>query len=105
MTLPEPPTARRSLWFDGPDRPVGGTTHVKAADEGELETRHYIGVTPLGRLHLTAGPHRADAFTHPPTEPLTIDNGVWVYPVSAEIAAEWDLDDEDDMDEGELLHG
>jgi len=74
-----------------------------AAAAVELETRHYIGVTPLGRLHLTLGPDHPDKFVDPqgrrvpPTEPLPTKNGACLlYPVSAEIAAEWDLDDEEE---------
>lgn len=66
-----------------------------------METRHYIGVTPLGRLHITAGPDEPDAFRDeagrliPPTEPIPTRNGVaMLYPVSAEIAAEWDNEDD-----------
>lgn len=61
-----------------------------------LETRHYIGVTPLGRLHMTFGPGEPHTFKLPPHEPFTLDNGVVVFPVSAEVAAEWDLDDDED---------
>jgi hypothetical protein len=63
-----------------------------------LETRHYIGVTELGRLHMTLGPDEPSKFRTPPTEPLTLENGEVLYPVSAEVAAEWDLDDLDDQD-------
>jgi hypothetical protein len=69
----------------------------------DLETRHYIGLTPLGRLHVTFGPdHPAKFAKVPPHEPLPLNAGVVVYPVSAEIAAEWTADDED---AGEPLGG
>ena len=81
------------------------TDHTPPADldEAGMETRHYIGVTPIGRLHMTIGPAHPDTFRDPagelvpPTQPLPTANGAgWVYPVSAEIAAEWDLDDDED---------
>lgn len=73
----------------------------------ELETRHYIGVTPIGlRMHVTYGPDDPDKFRDPTgqlvsaTEPIpTRDGATLLYPVSAEVAAEWDYDPDDEPDE------
>jgi hypothetical protein len=64
--------------------------------DAQLETRHYIGVTPMGRLHMTLGPDEPSKFKTPPHEPLTLENGSVLFLVSAEVAEEWDMDDEDD---------
>jgi hypothetical protein len=60
--------------------------------------RHYIGVTPLGRLHLTVTPGPS-GFATRPTEPVTLPGGNVLYPVSAEVAAEWDADPDVDLDD------
>ena len=65
------------------------------ADTQQLETRHYIGVTEMGRMHVTFGPDTPDKFKTPPHQPLTMKNGAVLFPVSAEVAEEWDYDDED----------
>ena len=61
------------------------------------ETRHYIGITELGRLHMTLGPADPAKFKTPATEPITVGSDT-LYPVSAEVAEEWTSDDEDEAD-------
>jgi hypothetical protein len=54
------------------------------------ETRHYIGLTRNGnRLSLAAGPGRPEQFEMGPHEPIDLGEGLWVYPVTQEIADEW----------------
>lgn len=65
----------------------------------ELETRHYIGVTPLGRMHATLGPGEPSSFTLAATEPIPVGD-TWLYPVSFEVAEEWDSFDEESDEAG-----
>ena len=76
----------------------------------DLRTRHYIGLTDMRRLHMRLDADDPAEFKTPPTEPLTLENGSVLYPVSGEVAAEWDshddapdllreLDDDEDGDD------
>lgn len=61
------------------------------------ETRHYIAVTPIGRMHTVLGPAPAESFKLDPREPIPLGETL-AYPVSAEIAQAWTAD-EDEEDE------
>ena len=68
------------------------------------ETRHYIALTPLGRMHTVIGPAPTDSFKLDPREPIPLGEAL-AYPVSAAIAdaymADDDEDDEDDDEDDE----
>ena len=60
-----------------------------------LETRYYIALSGGMRVMWKLGPGEPDQFTTDPRDPAPFDGG-WAYPVSAEIAAEWTRDDNND---------
>jgi hypothetical protein len=66
----------------------------------QQETRHYIGLYgETGRMHAVMGPDDPSSFKLPRHEPLPMADGTCMYPVSAEIAKAWELDDEDALPE------
>lgn len=58
------------------------------------ETRYYIGLAELGRMSMKLGP----AEFAEPIRPITLENGVEMFPVSREVHDEY-LGDDDDVAE------
>ena len=69
---------------------------MTAPEPPHTTTRHYIGITTMGRVSLAVGPGEF------PDGPVTLGDGSPLYPVSAEVAVVWagdTLDDDDDPED------
>lgn len=66
----------------------------KADVSDEVETRWYIGMSPMGRVGIVVGPGR---FGSLPTDPMPAD-GTWMYPVSQAVHDAFMTEDDDEQE-------